>query len=174
VGDLRRDPDSLLNWIERLIRMRQECRELSWGDYKLLATDRPHVLAMQYLWRGSAMVTLHNFSSRECDVVFTVEVAGAEVLADVFARRETRAERDRTHRLMLEAYGDRWLRVGAVDNACAWTTWRASRTGRAKVEVPCAYGAECMPCPWCPDDRGRAPRVLSYTSSTSSTGAWSL
>jgi maltose alpha-D-glucosyltransferase/alpha-amylase len=117
VGDQRRDPDSLLNWIERLIRMRQECRELSWGDYELLATDRPQVLAMQYVWRGSAMVTLHNFSSQECDVVFTVKVEGGEVLADVFARRETRAERDRTHRVTLEAYGYRWLRVGSVDNS---------------------------------------------------------
>ena len=33
VADQRRDPNSLLNWMERMIRTRQECPEISWGDY---------------------------------------------------------------------------------------------------------------------------------------------
>jgi glycosidase len=32
----RRDPHSLLNWVERRIRMRKECPEISWGDWKIL------------------------------------------------------------------------------------------------------------------------------------------
>ena len=32
----RRDPHSLLNWIERKIRMRKECPEISWGDWRIL------------------------------------------------------------------------------------------------------------------------------------------
>ena len=37
----RRDPDSLLNWTERLIRMRKECPEIGWGSCKVLHTGSP-------------------------------------------------------------------------------------------------------------------------------------
>jgi maltose alpha-D-glucosyltransferase/alpha-amylase len=30
-ADQRRDPGSLLNWTERIIRMRKQCPQLSWG-----------------------------------------------------------------------------------------------------------------------------------------------
>jgi maltose alpha-D-glucosyltransferase/alpha-amylase len=33
VSEQRRDPQSLLNWMERKIRMRRECPEISWGDW---------------------------------------------------------------------------------------------------------------------------------------------
>ena len=38
VAEQRRDPDSLLNWTERMIRMRKEVPEIGWGDFALLAT----------------------------------------------------------------------------------------------------------------------------------------
>jgi maltose alpha-D-glucosyltransferase/alpha-amylase len=47
----RRDPQSLLNWMERKIRMRRECPEISWGDWKIVDARRPGVLVMQYDWR---------------------------------------------------------------------------------------------------------------------------
>ena len=34
VADQRRDPDSLLNWMERLIRRRRETPELGWGTWR--------------------------------------------------------------------------------------------------------------------------------------------
>ena len=37
VADQRRDPDSLLNWTERIIRMRKEVPEIGWGDFEVLA-----------------------------------------------------------------------------------------------------------------------------------------
>jgi glycosidase len=30
----RRDPNSMLNWTERIIRMRKEVPEVGWGDFK--------------------------------------------------------------------------------------------------------------------------------------------
>src|SRR5262249_26425542 len=32
----RRDVNSLLNWTERIIRLRKECPEIGWGTYKVL------------------------------------------------------------------------------------------------------------------------------------------
>ena len=47
VADQRRDPHSLLNWMERVIRMRRECPEISWGDWKALNVRNDHVLALR-------------------------------------------------------------------------------------------------------------------------------
>ena len=37
VADQRRDPNSLLNWMERIIRMRKEVPEIGWGDFAVAA-----------------------------------------------------------------------------------------------------------------------------------------
>ncbi len=36
----RRDPESLLNWMERIIRMRKEVPEIGWGDFAFLHDAR--------------------------------------------------------------------------------------------------------------------------------------
>src|SRR5262249_18680785 len=64
VADQRREHNSLLNWTERMIRMRKECPEISWGDFEVMSTSAPEVLAIRYDWRGTSLVTLHNFSDR--------------------------------------------------------------------------------------------------------------
>ena len=38
VRDARADPDSLLNWFERLVRLRKECPEIAWGTTELVPT----------------------------------------------------------------------------------------------------------------------------------------
>ena len=40
-AEQRRDPNSLLNWTERIIRMRKEVPEIGWGDFSVAATPRP-------------------------------------------------------------------------------------------------------------------------------------
>ena len=57
VAEQRRDPNSLLNWTERMIRMRKECPEIGWGDFAVLRTTAPEVLALRYDWRGTSLVT---------------------------------------------------------------------------------------------------------------------
>src|ERR1700753_697696 len=39
VAAQRRDPNSLMNWMERMIRMRKEVPEVGWGDFKFLKID---------------------------------------------------------------------------------------------------------------------------------------
>ena len=41
VADQRRDPNSLLNWMERIIRMRKEVPEIGWGDFEILHCRHP-------------------------------------------------------------------------------------------------------------------------------------
>ena len=61
----RRDPESLLNWMERLIRRRRECPELGWGEPALLDAGDAAVFAQRSDWEGSTVVAVHNLAGRE-------------------------------------------------------------------------------------------------------------
>ncbi len=116
VADQRRDPESLLNWCERRIRMRKECVEFGYGDYTLLRTDTPEVLVIRYDFRGVSMLTVHNFSNRAKTAVVEPKVKGGNVLTDVFDENHSRTENG-VHQIKMPPYGHRWMRVGAIDNA---------------------------------------------------------
>jgi glycosidase len=68
VAAQRRDPDSLLNWMERTIRRRRETPELGWGAWEVLETDEPAVLALMCEWQERVVVTLHNLGEEPCVV----------------------------------------------------------------------------------------------------------
>src|SRR6188474_866824 len=76
----RRDPHSLLNWIERKIRMRKECPEISWGDWRILKTNAADVLVMEYTWHDHSLLILHNFADSPRAVRIPVAVVGTQVL----------------------------------------------------------------------------------------------
>ena len=115
----RRDPQSLLNWMERKIRMRRECPEISWGDWKILKTDQPGVLVMRYEWDDHTLVTLHNFAGKPCAVVLDrAAVAadrGAGQLVDLLATNDSRADDNGRYVVELQAHDYRWLRAGGID-----------------------------------------------------------
>jgi maltose alpha-D-glucosyltransferase/alpha-amylase len=121
VAALKRDPDSLLNWTERILRARRECQEINWGTFRILRTNAAAVLAMRYEWRGASLLTLHNFSARTQKVELTVSSAGSRLLVDVFDDQHSRAHADGQHRVTLTAYGWRWFRVGSADNTLQLT-----------------------------------------------------
>jgi maltose alpha-D-glucosyltransferase/alpha-amylase len=116
-ADQRREPASLLNWTERRIRMRRECPELSWGEYSVVRTEAPEVLALRYEFRGVSMLTLHNFSNRRQTVTLDPRLPHGDLLVDVFDEHHSRSKGGGGHTVTLPAYGHRWYRVGAIDNA---------------------------------------------------------
>jgi maltose alpha-D-glucosyltransferase / alpha-amylase len=113
----RRDPDSLLRWITRMIRLRVECPEIGWGDWKPVATRSPHVLALLYRWRGSAVLCVHNFDERPHQVTLRLGDDGAGRLDDLIHENHSEAARDGAHEVALEAHGYRWYGVGRADPA---------------------------------------------------------
>lgn len=112
VASQRCDPDSLLNRIERLIRLRKECPEIGWGHPTVLGTGDAAVLALRYEWRGRTLVTVHNFaaSSRvvRLDARRTAD-SGAR-LDDLLCRCKPLRASGRRYEFDLEAHGYRWLR----------------------------------------------------------------
>ncbi|MFL5261343.1 MAG: alpha-amylase family glycosyl hydrolase, partial [Anaeromyxobacteraceae bacterium] len=121
-GDQRRDPESMLNWTERVIRMRKECPELGWGDFEALRTARDEVLALRFAWRGNAMVTVHNLAGKPLTAVLSEKEVGSDKLVNLFADDHSRAVKGR-HRIDLEPYGYRWYRVGALDYLLRRRDW---------------------------------------------------
>jgi maltose alpha-D-glucosyltransferase / alpha-amylase len=113
----RRDPNSLLNWMERIIRMRKEVPEIGWGDFAILATGHPGVLAMRYDWRNNAVLFVHNFTEMPCETRFAVGLSdGSEkLLVNLLTEEHSRSGKDGKHHLVLEPYAYRWYRVGGLD-----------------------------------------------------------
>jgi maltose alpha-D-glucosyltransferase/alpha-amylase len=113
----RRDPNSMLNWTERIIRMRKEVPEVGWGDFELITMRQASVLAMRYDWRNNSVLFLHNFASTPKEITFSSGIAGesGRLLVNLLSEDHSRANADGKHRVMLEAYGYRWYRVGGLD-----------------------------------------------------------
>ena len=114
VEQQRRDPDSLLRWVARLIRARKECPEIGWGTWQILPTRPASVLAMQYDWRGTSLVCLHNLAARPVEVALEPQGEGRRILANVMTDEVSEAGRDGVHSIDLEAFDHRWYRVGGL------------------------------------------------------------
>ena len=134
VSDMRRDPQSLLNWTERIIRMRKECPEISWGTFSVLRTTEPSVLALRYDWRDTSLVTLHNFANRDVKVKLKIGVERDDMLVDVFSDLHSRVRNDGMHLIPLDGYAWRWYRVGSADTTLdrrdLWAPRQGSPTAR--------------------------------------------
>jgi maltose alpha-D-glucosyltransferase / alpha-amylase len=116
----RRHPDSLLNWTERIIRMRKEVPEVGWGDFVVIPSRDPSVLIMRYDWRNNSVLFIHNLDSKPREITFSVGLDNeaaeqGRLLINLLSEDHSRAERDDRHRLVIEPYGYRWYRVGGLD-----------------------------------------------------------
>jgi maltose alpha-D-glucosyltransferase / alpha-amylase len=117
VASQRRDPNSFLNWTERVIRMRREVPEISWGDFAVLRTSRNEVLAMRYDWRNNSVICVHNFGPEACTVKFRSGCGGPgeNRLINLLSDDHSVEADDGRHSIVLEPYGYRWYRVGGLD-----------------------------------------------------------
>jgi maltose alpha-D-glucosyltransferase/alpha-amylase len=104
VREQLRDSDSLLRFLIALIRVRKECPQVGEGDWRILATRTPSVLALEY---GGKVVTTHNLAPTPVEL--TIETTG-DTLEGLFGP-ETSRGRGGKHRLRLEPHGYAWWRV---------------------------------------------------------------
>ncbi len=114
VATQRRDPQSFLNWTERMIRARHEAPEIGWGDYTVVSTRDPGVLALRYDWAGNSVLVVHNLHGEGREVRLNVGVPGGERLIDLLDGKTNSAEPSGRHQFVIEPYGYRWFRVGGL------------------------------------------------------------
>ena len=116
VADQRHERDSLLTWMQSVIRMRKEAPEIGWGDVTALPAGEPAVLALRYDWRNNAVLCVHNLAARPIEIALATGIAAPEgdLLIDLLTGKRSHAE-DGRHRLFLEGYGYHWFRIGGLD-----------------------------------------------------------
>jgi len=110
-ADQKRDPESLLNWTERIIRARKECPEIGWGDWKIVATGSPNVIAIRYDWRDTSFLAVHNLDAKP----HRIRLAAGK-LVNLLSDDHSEGDEQGVHRLAIEGYGYRWYRVGGLDH----------------------------------------------------------
>ena len=117
VAAQRRDPESLLSWMERLIRRRRETPELGWGTWKVVRTNVPSVLAHRCDWEGRTVVAAHNLGDQPCVVRLQLgDVPEDGKLDDLLDERGAfRDIEDGSLELKMDGYGFRWLRINTPD-----------------------------------------------------------
>ncbi len=112
-------PESLLNWMERVIRMRKEVPEIGWGDFTALETGDTGILALRYDWRNNSVLCLHNLSPEPKEITFATGLDGdGRNLIDLLTGQRSLANADGCHRVLMEGYGYRWFRVGGWITCC--------------------------------------------------------
>jgi maltose alpha-D-glucosyltransferase/alpha-amylase len=109
VAAQRRDPDSLLRWMERVIRRRRETPELGWGTSTLLETEASQLFAHRCDWEGSTVVVVHNLGDEPAEA--TLEL-GEDVVAvdDLLEQRDHDLDGGRLT-VRLDRWGYLWLRA---------------------------------------------------------------
>lgn len=113
-ADQRRDPGSLLNWTERMIRMRKEVPEIGWGDFRVLDTGNIGVLAIRYDWRNNTMVVVHNMLDEAAEIQLRVGDECGRPLTNLLTQDHSYANARGVHHIIMEPHGYHWYRAGGL------------------------------------------------------------
>jgi maltose alpha-D-glucosyltransferase/alpha-amylase len=116
VEEQRRNPVSLLQWTARMIRLRKQCPEIGWGDWRIVPTGSRVVLAVECRWRGSTIVCVHNLVDEPREAKLDLGIGTLANLVDV---EQVEVGRGGIHHVVVEPYGYRWFRGGTATQALA-------------------------------------------------------
>ncbi len=112
VAQQERDPDSMLNWTERLIRRRRETPEIAFGDWSFVPVPEAAIVALRYDWGRRTVLLVHNLGAKPCTTSCKLEGATQwDGLTDLLGNSEVSFNKDGTFTVDLAAYGFVWLRA---------------------------------------------------------------
>ena len=112
----RCETESLLNWTERMIRMRKEVPEFGWGDFNVVDTGDRGVLALHYTWRDNDVLAIHNFRDRAVEIKVQLGGDAGKKLVSLFTH-DTQESKTGRHHIVLDPYGYVWYRMGGLGYA---------------------------------------------------------
>ena len=109
----RRDPASLLNRVERLIRTRKEFPEFACGKYRLLESDRSDAVFAHACedQDGNSVVAVHNFSSEPVTAKVRLWTEKLDHAVFLFGENDEGAVTNKDLPIPLEGYGYNWIRL---------------------------------------------------------------
>jgi maltose alpha-D-glucosyltransferase/alpha-amylase len=110
----RRDANSMLNRMERLIRMRKECPEIGDGKLTVLPSADPAIFAHCCQSHEGIVAAVHNLSREPKSVRLDLTEHGARRVIELLGDHPYEEMVGSAHDLDLEPYGYRWFRVDAI------------------------------------------------------------
>ncbi|HET8656092.1 MAG TPA: alpha-amylase family protein [Longimicrobiaceae bacterium] len=114
----RGDPESMLSWMKRLIRVRRQCPEVGWGHRFPLETEAHSIFAHVLDWKGQVVAMAHNLSDQPCDFQLDLSGYAAGELDRVFgARTECVPEGGGRYRVRMGPFAYQWFRFGRREGA---------------------------------------------------------
>ena len=111
VATQRRDPTSLLSWMERMLHTLRECPEFAVGTCAPVDTGETSVLALRFEGAGGVMLAVTNLGPDDRSVDLGPQEGAEGDPVEVFANRGYEQPRSELKRLQLDAYGYRWIRL---------------------------------------------------------------
>lgn len=112
--DQLRDPDSLLATIRLLISRYRANPEIAWGEFSLIDTGDPKVLAHMAVTDEATFIAVHNFGEDACGIELALPSTSEDgELIDLLHEDSTTTPERGKVRLELEGYAYRWFRLVA-------------------------------------------------------------
>jgi maltose alpha-D-glucosyltransferase/alpha-amylase len=108
VADQAAKPNSLLNWMERLIQVRKECPELGEGECRILETADKALFAHRCDWKNGSVLVVHNLSNASIEWSPPVD-ANAQWIP--ILGEDSRHQAVNETLIKLAPFGYRWLRL---------------------------------------------------------------
>jgi len=117
VARQRAEEGSLLNWTERMLRMRKELPEIGHGSYTILPSP-PHILAMCYVFEGNTSVFVHNLAERRIDfrVHELPDDCANRPLVCLQTNQAVRPDEEGCYDIVMEPSGYYWFRLGGLED----------------------------------------------------------
>ena len=76
-----------------------------------MPTRPVNTLAIQYVWRNTSLVCVHNLAGHPAEVTLRPDLGDGGALANVLTDEVSQAGRGGVHRIDLDAYDYLWYRV---------------------------------------------------------------
>jgi maltose alpha-D-glucosyltransferase/alpha-amylase len=111
VAAQRRDPGSLLNWMERALHSLRECPEFAVGQCQPVDSGASSVLALRYDAPGGVMLAVTNLADEPCSVNLGEQPDQEGEPEEAFANRDYEPVKSDLGGLELDGYGYRWIRL---------------------------------------------------------------
>jgi maltose alpha-D-glucosyltransferase / alpha-amylase len=121
VGAHRRAPDSFLNWMAAMIRVRKECPEIGLGRCSIIDTAAPNVLGLRYDYRGNTVITLHNFDAQPHEACLRLPEQDPCLLCNLVVAQDIHIRQDGSFEVPLDSLDYAWFRVGGLDYAARYS-----------------------------------------------------
>ncbi|MGQ4554869.1 alpha-amylase family glycosyl hydrolase [Halobellus sp. GM3] len=111
VAAQRADPESLLNWMERLIATRKETREIGNRPYETVGTDDTGTFAHRFAGEERTVAFVHNLTEASRAVSVDLDAGPGGHVQPVLGSPTYRREREGTYEMDLDPYEYAWFEV---------------------------------------------------------------